>query len=130
MLPLPAFVAAGLLVDRQLGERFGLEAAVGDRLAGPHREAVGTGGEALLGPLDPVQAPLQVAFLPFGQLVFVEVLVVEVARGGVGGGLASTWSRWAFSSSFARASSMSPSLTGARGQGLRSGSCSAILLED
>ena len=44
----PAFVAAGLLVHGQLGEGFGLEAAVGDRLAAEHGETVGALREALL----------------------------------------------------------------------------------
>jgi hypothetical protein len=65
----------------------GLQAAVGDRLTGLDREAVGTGGEALFSPLDRLQAAAQIAFLARGELVFVEVLVVEVACRDVRGRL-------------------------------------------
>src|SRR5438034_11214223 len=49
--PSGALVVAGLLLDRPLGPRHGLQAVVGDRLAALHRQSEGALREPLLGPL-------------------------------------------------------------------------------
>jgi hypothetical protein len=82
----PSFLVG--LGHRQLGRRHRLEALVGDRLSTLDRNAVGSGREALLGPLDCGELFLQI--LPPALVKFVleqlspEVTCVELIRFGGG----------------------------------------------
>jgi hypothetical protein len=72
--------AKGLLVNSQLRGRYGLEAAVGDRLSTLDRESVGPGLEACLGALEVGELAVQVLRSTGVKLVLVEVLRAAVSR--------------------------------------------------
>ena len=62
-----------LLVGGALGRRQDLETFVRDRLSALDREAVGSGGKALLGSLDSGKLFAQIVFQAFVELVLVEI---------------------------------------------------------
>jgi hypothetical protein len=76
---------SSLLVRRQLCGRDGLEPLVGDRLAALDRDAVGSGGNSLLGSLDCGELLAKIELAPLVELVLIQVgcqvRSIELVRG-------------------------------------------------
>jgi hypothetical protein len=71
---------AFLFLDRALGSRERLKAAVRDRLAALDRQTVRPGSESLLGAFEGGQIALQLLAMALIELVLIEVLSFKVAR--------------------------------------------------